>query len=271
MGKNDKMGKKSKLAMAAKKCHCIKSFFATKISTTSDKAGHPTPNHNRAKAKDPPEVFVGDDDLKPPAVLPTAPRSANTIVVYCKSVLESEDDGNEARKKTATRSVSTASTAFAAANATTTEESSEDDDDDDLINYTLQIPSTATSFKRNRSMLKDPTEVFEAVVNNDDKKPPLPLEWTRLGKSPTDSFDVVEIKEVKCGMRICNCCCQEIADLTTSVQFHDEHGVNQAWLSEDFDTRNDYSIKLVPIRISSNLKHVEMYREAAREMWSCPE
>ena len=31
------------------------------------------------------------------------------------------------------------------------------------------------SFKRNRSMLNHPTEVFEAVVNGDDKKPPLPL------------------------------------------------------------------------------------------------
>jgi hypothetical protein len=113
-------------------------------------------------------------------------------------------------------------------------------------------------------MLKDPTKVFEAVVNEDDKKPPLPLEWTRLGKSPTDSFDVVEIKEVKSGIRICNCGCQEIADPTTSVLFHDEHGDNQAWLSEKFDTRTDYSIKLVPIRIPSHLKHVEMYREAAK-------
>ena len=72
-------------------------------------------------------------------------------------------------------------------------------------------------------------------------------------------------------MRICNCGCQEIADLTTLVQFHDEHGDNQAWLSKNFDTRTDYSIKLVPIRISSNFKHVEMYWEAAREMQSHPE
>jgi len=72
-------------------------------------------------------------------------------------------------------------------------------------------------------------------------------------------------------MRICNCGCQEIADPTTSVLFHDEHGDNHAWLSEEFDTRSDYSIKLVPIRISSNLKHVEMSREAAREMRSLPE
>jgi len=79
MGKNDKMGKKSKLALAAKKCRRIKSYFATKIPTTSNEAGHPTPNRNRAKAKDPAEVFVGDDDLKPPAVLPTTPRSAKTI------------------------------------------------------------------------------------------------------------------------------------------------------------------------------------------------
>jgi len=197
--------------------------------------------------------------------------NADTTVAAQTSELEFEDDGGEACKMTATRSVSTTSTAFAAANATTTEESSEDDDDDDLINYTLQIPSTATSFKRNRSMLKDPTEVFEAVVNGDDKKTPLPLNWTRLGKSPADSFDVVKIKEVKFRIRICNCGCQEIADPTTSVLFHDEHGDNQAWLSEEFDTRTDYSIKLVSIRIPSNLKHVEMYREAAREMWSLPE
>ena len=201
-----------------------------------------------------------------------SPNNYGTTTVAAQtSKLESEDDGDEVCKMTATRSVSTASTAFAAANATTTEESSEDDDDDDLINYTLQIPSTATSFESNRSMLKDPTEVFEAVVNEDDNKPPLPLEWTRLGKSPTDSFDVVEMEEVKWGMRICNCGCQEIADPTTSVLFHDEHGDNQAWLSEEFDTRTDYSIKLVPIRIPSNLKHVEMYREAAREMRSLPE
>jgi hypothetical protein len=143
---------------------------------------------------------------------------------------------------TATRSVSTASTTFVAANATTT-----------------------------RSMLKDPTDVFVAVVNDDDKKPPLPLEWTRLGKSPTDSFDVVEVEEVKWGMRICICGCQEIADPTTSVLFHDEHGNNQAWLYEKFDTRTDYSIKLLPIRIPSHLKHVKMYREAAREMRCLPE
>jgi hypothetical protein len=73
----------------------------------------------------------------------------------------------------ATRSVSTASTTFVAANATTT-----------------------------RSMMKDRTEFFVAVVNKDDKKPPLPLEWTRIGKSPTDSFGVVEIEEVMMSMAI---------------------------------------------------------------------
>ena len=64
--------------------------------------------------------------------------------------------------------------------------------------------------------------------------------------------------------------CQD-ADPTTSVQFHDEHGNNQAWLSKEFDTRTNYSIKLAPSRISSNLKHVEMYWEAAREIQSLPE
>jgi hypothetical protein len=125
---------------------------------------------------------------------------------------------------------------------------------------------------------KDPPEVFEAVVNDDDLKlplmhtvmppAPLPLNWTRLGKSPANFSDVFEVKEVKWGMIICNSGCQEIADPTTSVQFHDEHGDNQA---KKFDTRTNYSIKLVPIRISSNFKHVEMYWEKAREMRSLPE
>ena len=74
----------------------------------------------------------------------------------------------------ATRSVSTASTTFVAKNATTT-----------------------------RLMLKYPTEVFEAVVNDDDLKPParrtvlppapLPLDWTQLGKSPANFSDVFEV------------------------------------------------------------------------------
>ena len=116
MGKNGKLGKKSQLALAAKKCRPIGNYFVRKISATS--------------VKYPLDVFVDDDDRKPPPerhtdLLPT----------------QSEDDRDEACKMTATRSVSTASTAFAAANATTTEESSEDDDDVDLINYTLHIPS----------------------------------------------------------------------------------------------------------------------------------
>jgi len=53
------------------------------------------------------------------------------------------DGNNSLESLTATRSVSTASTTFFAANATTT-----------------------------RSMLKDRTKVFVAVVNEDDKKPP---------------------------------------------------------------------------------------------------
>jgi hypothetical protein len=172
-------------------------------------------------------MVVNDDDRKLPTKREVPCVSLPVDEDYDDSELKSEDDGDKACKITATRSVSTSSTAFAAANATTTEESSEDDDDDDLINYTLQIPSTATSFKRNRSMLKDPTKVFVAVVNEDDRKPTLPLNWTRIGKSSTDSFDVVEIKEVKFGMKICKCGCQEIADPTTSVLFHDEHGNNQ--------------------------------------------
>jgi hypothetical protein len=51
MGK-DKMSKKSKLALAAKKCRPIKSYFATKIPKTPDKAGHPTPNRNFVCAVD---------------------------------------------------------------------------------------------------------------------------------------------------------------------------------------------------------------------------
>jgi hypothetical protein len=83
-----------------------------KISTTS--------------VKDPPEVFVDDNDIKPPP-------ERHTVLLPTQS----EDDGDEACKMTATRSVSTASTTFVAANATTT-----------------------------RSMLKDRTEVFEGVVND---------------------------------------------------------------------------------------------------------
>ena len=103
------------------------------------------------------------------------------------------------------------------------------------------------------------------------KSPPCLSTGPDLANPPLILLTLSKIKEVKFGMRICNCGCQEIADPTTSVLFHDEHGDNQAWLSEEFDTRTDYSTKLVPIRIPSNLKHVEMYREAAREMRSLPE
>ena len=137
------------------------------------------------------------------------------------------------------------------------------------------VPGPPTP-NRNCVKAKDPPEVVEAVVDNDDLKPPerntflppapLPLDWTQLGKSPANFFDVFGVKEVKWGMTICNCGCQEIADSTTLVQFNDEHANYQAWLSEKFDTRTDYSIKQVPIRILSNFKHVEMYWEAAREM-----
>jgi copper chaperone CopZ len=41
-----------------------------------DNAGNNAPNRNCAKPKDPPKVFEVNDDLKPPAVLPTAPQSA---------------------------------------------------------------------------------------------------------------------------------------------------------------------------------------------------
>ena len=49
---NDKMSKKSKLALAAKKCRPIKSYFATKIPMTPDDSGNPTPNRNCACAVD---------------------------------------------------------------------------------------------------------------------------------------------------------------------------------------------------------------------------
>jgi hypothetical protein len=50
---------------------------------------------------------------------------------------------------------------------------------------------------------KDPPDVFEAVVNDDDQNPParrtvlppvpLPLDWTQLGKSPANFSDVFEV------------------------------------------------------------------------------
>ena len=52
MGKNGKLGKKSQLALAAKKCRPIGNYFMRKISATS--------------VKYPLDVFVDDDDRKPP-------------------------------------------------------------------------------------------------------------------------------------------------------------------------------------------------------------
>jgi len=47
MGKKDKMGKKSKLALSAKECRPIKSFFVTKIPTTSN----PSPGSAKTRKK----------------------------------------------------------------------------------------------------------------------------------------------------------------------------------------------------------------------------
>ena len=53
-------------------------------------------------------------------------------------------------------------------------------------------------------MLKDPTEVFEAVVNNDDKKPPPAsrIDPTPDSANPPLFLLTVEIEEVKWGMRM---------------------------------------------------------------------
>jgi len=259
MGK-DKMSKKSKLKLAAKKCRPIKSYFATKIPTTLDEAGHPTPNRNFACAEDDVVDAIADaasvfsvsaDDYDEGA---RPPRQVDT-----SSLISMSDGGGSVVRSYSTFSVGQNTNA----------------------NDKKITPDNAPN-RNCGAKAKDPPKVFEV---DDDLKPPavsptspqlaktipLPLEWTQIGKSSADSFDIVEIEEVKWGMRICNCGCQEIADPTTSVLFHDEHGDNQAWLSEEFDTRTNYSIKLVPIRIPSNLKHVEMYREAAREMRSLPE
>jgi hypothetical protein len=71
MGKNGKLGKKSQLALAAKKCRPIKDYFVRNISTTS--------------AKETPEVFVYDDDIKPPP-------KRHTVLLPTQS----EDDGDKA-------------------------------------------------------------------------------------------------------------------------------------------------------------------------------
>ena len=115
MGKNGKLGKKSQLALAAKKCRPIGNYLVRKISATSVKY--------------------------PPTESPPSERHTDLLPT------QSEDDGDEACKMTATRSVSTASTTFFTANPTTT-----------------------------CSILKDRTMVFVSVVNEDDKKHLLPLE-----------------------------------------------------------------------------------------------
>jgi hypothetical protein len=66
IGKNGKNGQEVQIGFDCQEMPPITSKFATKIPTTSDEAGHPTPNHNRVQAKDPPKVFVDDNDLKPP-------------------------------------------------------------------------------------------------------------------------------------------------------------------------------------------------------------
>jgi hypothetical protein len=98
-------------------------------------------------------------------IFPVRTINADTTVVAQTLKLKSEDDGNGMRKKTATRSVSAVSTAFAAANASITEESSEDGDDDDLLNYTLHISSTATRSKSDEP--KETTSVISGSAKSD--------------------------------------------------------------------------------------------------------
>ena len=64
------------------------------------------------------------------------------------------------------------------------------------------IPGPPTP-NQNCVKAKDPPDVFEAVVNDDDLNPParrtvlppvpLPLDWTQLGKSPANFSDVFEV------------------------------------------------------------------------------
>ena len=94
--------------------------------------------------------------------------NADMIVAVQTSKLKSKDDGDGMRKKMTTRSMSTASTAFAAANATITEESSEDDDDDDLLNYTLHILSTATRSKSDEA--EEVASMISGSAKSDEAK-----------------------------------------------------------------------------------------------------
>ena len=82
----------------------IKSFFATKIPTTSDEAGHPTTATTVEPTKEEGsiEMDYSDSDRKVPATKKRPSRSAKKRVVYfdkSDSELESDEDGNEASKK----------------------------------------------------------------------------------------------------------------------------------------------------------------------------
>ena len=148
---------------------------------------------------------MDNDYLKPPerhAVLLPAPRSAKTSVVYCKSELESEDDGDEARKKSSFKKNHNASTVFAAAIATANDPCHDHgfqrtnhlvkipssrmskrnhNDDGDLIadlghhrevHCTVRFSNRDSNDKRDPLMLKDYPKVFDATANDDDLKPP---------------------------------------------------------------------------------------------------
>jgi hypothetical protein len=82
----------------------IKSFFATKIPTTSDEAGHPTTATTVEPTKEEGsiEMDYSDSNRKVPATKKRPSRSAKKRVVYfdkSDSELESDEDGNEASKK----------------------------------------------------------------------------------------------------------------------------------------------------------------------------
>ena len=97
------MGKKSELALIAKKCRPIKSYFATKVPTTSVEAGYPTPNRNYVKAKDPPKVFADDNDQKPP--------KRHAVFDDCSNSNEKVSNTNTKKANTNSRSVSKAESA----------------------------------------------------------------------------------------------------------------------------------------------------------------
>ena len=72
MGKNGKLGKKSQLVLAAKKCRPIGNYFVRKISTML--------------VKYPLDVFVDDDDRKPPPRRPVAATSPPLRYHYSPSM-----------------------------------------------------------------------------------------------------------------------------------------------------------------------------------------